>query len=46
MNSEKIKLSNIRNFQIPKSWSFFISSFQILTPTHKSNYRLISLKYL
>ena len=41
MNNEKInseiKLSNlslfnIRNFEIPKYWSFYILSFQILTP--------------
>ena len=25
---------NIRNFEIPKYWSFYISSFQILTPTY------------
>ena len=37
--NSKIKLSNIfryfniRNFEIPKYWSFYISSFQILTPT-------------
>ena len=24
---------DIRNFEIPKYWSFYISSFQILTPT-------------
>ena len=45
MNNEninsKIKLSNIfrhfniRNFEIPKYWSFYILSFQILTPTQK-----------
>ena len=45
MNNEKInskiKLSkifryfNIRNFEIPKYWSFYILLFQILTPTQK-----------
>ena len=28
---------NIRNFEIPKYWSFYISTFQILTPTPTSN---------
>ena len=44
MNS-KIKLSfryfNIRNFEIPKYWSFYIPSFQILTPT-----RILTIKNL
>ena len=52
MNNEninsKIKLSNIfrhfdiRNFQIPKYWSFYIPSFQILTPTQKlANFKIV-----
>ena len=51
MNNErinaKIKLSklifscfNIRNFEVSKYWSSYISSFQILTPTPFFHYQL------
>ena len=47
MNS-KIKLSNIfrnfnvRNFEIPKYWSFYVLPFQILTPTQKlANFEIV-----
>ena len=46
--NSKIKLSNIfryfiiRNFEIPKYWSFYILSSQILTPTQKlANFEIV-----
>ena len=36
---------NIRNFEIPKYWSFYISSFQILTPTRLKDMNEWGLKF-